>query len=112
MRRRHLKGVMSIERQVYPRPWSPNLFLAEMHEPRTRLYLVAKLGRDVVGYGGLMSYGEEAHITNIAVDPRHHRHKIGTRVLHELIQGGMRLGSTAVSLEVRVSNWGAQRLYA
>ena len=28
MRRRHLKGVMAIERQVYPRPWSPNLFLS------------------------------------------------------------------------------------
>jgi ribosomal-protein-alanine N-acetyltransferase len=112
MRRRHLKGVMAIERQVYPRPWSPNLFLAEMHEPRNRLYLVAKLGRDIVGYGGLMSYGDEAHVTNIAVDPLHHRHKIGTRVLYELIQGAVRLGSTAVSLEVRVSNWGAQRLYA
>jgi [ribosomal protein S18]-alanine N-acetyltransferase len=54
MRRRHLKGVMAIERQVYPRPWSPNLFLSEMNEPRNRAYLVAKLGRDVVGYGGLM----------------------------------------------------------
>ena len=31
MRRRHLKGVMAIERRVYPRPWSPNLFLAEMN---------------------------------------------------------------------------------
>ena len=30
MRRRHLRGVMAIERQVYPRPWSPNLFLSEM----------------------------------------------------------------------------------
>ena len=34
MRRRHLKGVMSIERKVYPRPWSPNLFLSEMSEMR------------------------------------------------------------------------------
>ena len=30
MRRRHLRGVMAIERQVYPRPWSPNLFISEM----------------------------------------------------------------------------------
>ena len=69
MRRRHLKGVMAIERQVYPRPWSPNLFLSEMNEPRNRAYLVAKLGRDVVGYGGLMCYGDEAHVTTIAVAP-------------------------------------------
>jgi ribosomal-protein-alanine N-acetyltransferase len=111
MRRRHLKGVMAIEHQVYPRPWSPNLFLSEMNEFRNRTYLVAKIGKDVVGYGGVMCYGEEAHITTIAVDPMHHRKKIGTRVLYELLQEGLRLGGRAASLEVRVSNWGAQRLY-
>ena len=92
MRRRHLKGVMAIEKQVYPRPWSPNLFLSEMNEFHNRTYLVAKMGKDVVGYGGVMCYGEEAHITTIAVDPSHHRKKIGTRVLYELIQEGLRLG--------------------
>jgi ribosomal-protein-alanine N-acetyltransferase len=112
MRRRHLKGIMAIERQVYPRPWSPNLFLSEMADPRNRAYLVAKLGKDLVGYGGIMSYGDEAHVTTIAVDPRHHRRKIGTRLLYELIQEGLRMGAQAVSLEVRVSNWGAQRLYS
>ncbi|HEX9235815.1 MAG TPA: ribosomal protein S18-alanine N-acetyltransferase [Actinomycetota bacterium] len=112
MRRRHLKGIMAIERQVYPRPWSPNLFLSEMSDLRSRTYLVARLGREVVGYGGIMSYGEEAHVTTIAVDPQFHRQKIGTRLLFELVQEGLRLGAHAISLEVRVSNWGAQRLYA
>ncbi len=111
MRRRHLKGVMAIERQVYPRPWSPNLFLAEMNETRDRLYLVARVDRDVVGYGGLMVSGDEGHVTTIAVDPEHHRRKVGTRLLFELIHGAMRMGATAVSLEVRVTNWGAQRMY-
>ncbi len=111
MRRRHLKGVMAIEHQVYPRPWSPNLFLSEMNEFRNRTYLVAKMGKDVVGYGGVMCYGDEAHITTIAVDPMHHRKKIGTRLLYELLQEGLRLGAKAASLEVRVSNWGAQRMY-
>jgi [ribosomal protein S18]-alanine N-acetyltransferase len=111
MRRRHLKGVMAIERQVYPRPWSPNLFLSEMSDMRNRTYLVAKMGKDVVGYGGVMSYGDEAHVTTIAVDPAHHRHKIGTRILYELVSEGIRMGARAVSLEVRVSNFGAQRLY-
>src|SRR6266496_5651409 len=86
MRRRHLKGVMAIERQVYPRPWSPNLFLSEMNELRNRSYLVARIGRDVVGYGGLMVYADEGHVTTIAVDPAHHRRKIGTRILYELIR--------------------------
>jgi ribosomal-protein-alanine N-acetyltransferase len=72
---------------------------------------VARIDRDVVGYAGMICYGEEAHVTNIAVDPLHHRHKIGTRLLHDLIQNAVEMGSEAVSLEVRVSNWGAQRLY-
>jgi len=111
MRRRHLRGVMAIERQVYPRPWSPNLFLSEMTDMRNRTYLVARIGKDVVGYGGVMSYGDEAHITTIAVDPAHHRRKIGTRLLYELVVDGIRMGARAVSLEVRVSNAGAQTMY-
>lgn len=111
MRRRHLRGVMAIEREVYPRPWSPNLFIAEMNETANRAYLVAKLGRDVAGYGGLICYGEEAHVTTVAVDPAQHRQKIGTRLLHDLIGAAIEMGTEAVSLEVRVSNWSAQRLY-
>jgi ribosomal-protein-alanine N-acetyltransferase len=112
MRRRHLRGVMAIERQVYPRPWSPNLFLAEMSESSNRTYLVARQDREVVGYGGVICYGDEAHVTNIAVDPTHHRQKIGTRLLYDLVRSAISMGAQAVSLEVRVSNWGAQRLYA
>ena len=111
MKRRHLRGVMAIERQVYPRPWSPNLFLSEMAEARNRCYLTARMDREVVGYGGLICYGEEAHVTNVAVDPEHHRHKIGSRLLHDLLQNAIAMGAQAISLEVRVSNYGAQRLY-
>ncbi|SRR5712691_7737670 len=111
MRRRHLRGVMAIERRVYSRPWSPNLFIAEIAESSTRCYLVARINRDVVGYAGLICYGEEAHITNVAVDPQHHRRKIATRLMHDLLVQAIQMSAHAVSLEVRVSNWGAQRLY-
>lgn len=111
MRRRHLRGVMGIEREVYPRPWSPNLFLSEIRQSRNRAYLVALLEHRVVGYGGLLSYGDEAHITTIAVHPDHQRQKIGTRLLYELVERARDMEATAVSLEVRVTNWAAQRMY-
>jgi len=111
MRRRHLRGIMAIERQVYPRPWSPSLFVSEMTTGRNRAYLVALAGRAVIGYAGLISYGDEAHVTTIAVDPEFQRLKIGTRLLFELVREALELGARAVSLEVRVTNWGAQRLY-
>jgi ribosomal-protein-alanine N-acetyltransferase len=111
MRRKHIRGVMAIERQVYPRPWSPSLFLSEIHAGRTRTYLVAVQGSAVIGYGGVMCYAEEAHVTTIAVDPEQQRRKIGTRVLYELIKEAREMGAESVSLEVRMSNWGAQRMY-
>ncbi len=111
MRRRHVRGIMAIERQVYPRPWSPSLFISEMADEETRAYFVARVERAVVGYGGLICYGEEAHITTLAVDPARHRQKIGTRLLYELMRSAIDMGARAVSLEVRVSNWSAQRLY-
>jgi ribosomal-protein-alanine N-acetyltransferase len=112
MRRRHLRGVMAIERQAYSRPWSPNLFVAEISEPNHRHYLVAKMDREIAGYAGLICYGEEAHITNIAVDPMLQGHGIAHRLLYEQIVAADRMGGIAVSLEVRVTNWRAQRVYA
>ena len=112
MRRRHLRGVMAIERQAYARPWSPNLFVAEMTEPNNRNYLVAKMDRDVTGYAGLICYGDEAHITNVAVDPMLQGHGIAQRLLHEQLLVAKDMGGRAVSLEVRVTNWRAQRVYA
>src|SRR6266496_355946 len=112
MRRRHLRGVMAIEREAYARPWSPNLFVAEMTEPNNRNYVVAKMDREVVGYAGLICYGDEAHITNIAVDPMLQGHGIAQRLLHDQLLVAKEMGGRAVSLEVRVTNWRAQRVYA
>ena len=75
MRRRHLRSVLGIETQVYPRPWTMSLFLSELGLRGTRAYYVAKVGRDVVGYAGLMVTVDEGHITTIAVDPAWHRHQ-------------------------------------
>ena len=44
MRRRHLRGVLRIEQQVYPRPWSLGLFMSELALRNSRVYLVARVG--------------------------------------------------------------------
>ena len=111
MRRRHLRGVLRIESQVYPRPWSLGLFLSELGLRSTRVYVVAKVGVTVVGYGGLMLAAGDGHITTIAVDPAWHRRGIGTRLLLVLSRAGVRLGCTGLTLEVRVSNDAAREMY-
>ena len=111
MRRRHLRKVLAIESRVYPRPWSPSLFLSELAQRGTRSYLVARYQGEVVGYSGMMFMGREAHVTNIAVDPDLHGRKVGTRLLLSIITEAIARGAQVVSLEVRVSNHAAQTMY-
>lgn len=111
MRRRHLRKVLSIESRVYPRPWSMSLFLSELAQRSTRSYLVARYRGDVIAYAGMMFTGEEAHVTNIAVDPDFHGRKVGSRLLVTLITEALARGSNNISLEVRVTNGAAQQMY-
>jgi ribosomal-protein-alanine N-acetyltransferase len=111
MRRRHLRSVLRIEGLVYPRPWSHSLFLSELALRGSRAYFVARVGRDIVGYAGLMLSGEDAHITTIAVDPERHRSKIGTRLILVLVREALARGAHNMTLEVRLSNHAAQDLY-
>jgi [ribosomal protein S18]-alanine N-acetyltransferase len=111
MRRRHVRGVLRIEQQVYPRPWSSSLFLSELALRSTRAYYVARIGRELVGYAGLMMTLDEGHVTTIAVEPRRHRGKIGTRLLLVLAREAIARGATALTLEVRMSNTAAQDMY-
>ena len=70
MRRRHLRAVLRIEQQVYPRPWSTSLFLSELALRSTRAYIVARVGRELVGYAGLMMTLDDGHVTygEVALD--------------------------------------------
>jgi len=111
MRRRHIRAVLRIEQQVYPRPWSSSLFMSELTLRATRAYYVARVGRELVGYVGLMMTLDEGHVTTVAVNPSRHRAKIGTRLMLVLAREAIARGATALTLEVRMSNTGAQDLY-
>jgi len=111
MRRRHLRSVLYIESQVYPRPWSLGLFLSELNLHTARSYFVARVDGKVVGYGGLMLSLEDAHITTLAVDPLWQRQKLGQRLMVVLAREAVRRGAQNLTLEVRVSNLGGQALY-
>lgn len=112
MRRRHVRDVLEIERKVYPRPWSAALFFSEIQQRKTRHYIVANVGKDLVGYGGLMVHADEGHITTIAVAPDWQHRKIGARIMYDLVTEARERGARTLGLEVRVANWPAQRLYA
>lgn len=111
MGRRHLRGVLRIEGQVYPRPWSLGLFTGELALTDSRVYVVARISGTVAGYSGLMVVAEDGHITTIAVDPEWQRHGLATRMLLQLIDSGVARGVEHLTLEVRHTNRNAQELY-
>lgn len=117
MRKRHLRQVLAIEQQAYPKPWSRSVFESELAQVRdgSRHYVVACAGRDVVGYAGLWFVrdpaGAEAHVTNIVVAPAHRRRGVGRRLMVHLADEAIRSGCVAWTLEVRASSTGAQELY-
>ncbi|MGI9624915.1 MAG: ribosomal protein S18-alanine N-acetyltransferase [Acidimicrobiales bacterium] len=102
--------VMEIDAAVYSRPWSKRLWQAELGKDK-RLYLCARDGDRVLGVGGAMFVGEDAHVMTVAVDPARQRAGIATKLLLALVHSIIDRGVTRVSLEVRVSNTGAQALY-
>ena len=111
MRRRHVRAVVAIEQQIFPRPWSAGLYLSELAAPETRAYYVALVDGAVVGYAGCMLVAGEGHVTTIGVAPAWQGRRIGMRLLHQLATEARRRRLEALTLEVRVSNVGAQRLY-
>jgi ribosomal-protein-alanine N-acetyltransferase len=113
MRRSHIDDIMSIETAVYPKPWTPGVFADELREMArgTRHYIVAHIGRILVGYAGMIYMQDGAHVTNIAVHPMQRRRGIATELLLDLAWEARRVGADAMTLEVRDSNQSAQGLY-
>jgi [ribosomal protein S18]-alanine N-acetyltransferase len=113
MRRRDLGEIAPIEQVSYPRPWTTSVFQSELEMARRgeRYYVVARRDRRLVGYAGLMFVVDDGHVTNIATAPDHQRSGVATRLLAELAWVAIERGCTALTLEVRTSNTGAQELY-
>ncbi len=99
-----------LEALVYPQPWTESMFRDEIAQP-FRTYLAAAMGDRLVGYGGVMVVGEEAHITTVVVDPDQRGHRIGTRLMLGLVDAALAADARSLTLEVRVSNAAAQALY-
>jgi ribosomal-protein-alanine N-acetyltransferase len=65
----------------------------------------------LVGFAGMWTMMDEAHITTIGVGARHRGRHVGELLLTGLIDEAMRRRANWVTLEVRVSNATAQGLY-
>ncbi|MFC2020879.1 ribosomal protein S18-alanine N-acetyltransferase, partial [Chloroflexota bacterium] len=68
-------------------------------------------GHFITGFVGCWVLADEAHVTSIAVREAYRRHGIGELLLINAIDMAIEMKATIVTLEVRVSNTVAQKLY-
>ncbi len=123
MRQSDVATVAAIERIIFTMPWSSNAFGYELRANPLSHYFVARtrsvkpgidangLDPSIIGYGGFWMMLDEAHICTLGVHPDWRRRGVGELLLSSMIEAAARLNANVVTLEVRVSNLPAQRLY-
>jgi ribosomal-protein-alanine N-acetyltransferase len=108
---RDLDTVEEIERASYPTPWSRSMFVAELRKPSSLALGACSPQGDLVGYAFISRYVDAWHVMNVAVATDFRRRGIATLLLERLFEETATDPQRGYTLEVRVSNSHAIRLY-
>ena len=103
--------VVEVEKSSFPTPWSTDIFYQEIIENQFSHYYVMEYGEKIIGYVGMWIVIDDAQITTIAISPEYRRKKLGEKLFGFSLQTALAMGAKILSLEVRVSNIPAQKLY-
>lgn len=107
---RFLDEIDIIEKASFKFPWSKLSYYVEMVAPDA-IYKVITVDDEVVAYGGFHHIIDEAHITNVAVKESFRHQGFGKMLMDALINEAKERKIVAMTLEVRVSNANAVKLY-
>jgi [ribosomal protein S18]-alanine N-acetyltransferase len=108
-----LAAIERIERIAYPTPWSRSMFAGEIAK-QSSICLGAIDEEDagrLAGYMIISRYADAWHIMNIAIDEDYRRRGIATQLLNRLFELTSTDDRRGYTLEVRVSNGQAIKLY-
>ncbi|WP_099518703.1 ribosomal protein S18-alanine N-acetyltransferase [Paenibacillus sp. BIHB 4019] len=103
--------IVAIEQEAFTGPWTAEAFTNELTNNMFAKYMVMEYEKEVIGYAGMWVIVDEAHVTNVAVRSDHRGQGLGKLLLGELQRTAVFFGANKMTLEVRVSNEVAQRLY-
>lgn len=110
MKKDHVRELLIIEKKCFSIPWTENMLLEELENSLAK-YFVIKFAGKIVGYGGMWFILDEAHITNIAIDPNYQKQGLGSHILSHMIKVAEEDAIYQMTLEVRKSNKAALDLY-
>jgi ribosomal-protein-alanine N-acetyltransferase len=109
---RDLNSIEEIERSSYPTPWSRSMFAGELAKPSSIcLGAIDTELNELVGYLIISRYVDAWHVMNVAVADSYRRRGVATGLMERLFEVTARDGRRGYTLEVRVSNEAAIRLY-
>jgi len=109
---RDLTAIEAIERAAYPTPWSRSMFASELAKPSSlSLGAFDPATKELLGYLIISRYVDAWHVMNVAVAEAHRRRGIARMLLERLFQVTSTDERRGYTLEVRVSNNGAIKLY-
>jgi [ribosomal protein S18]-alanine N-acetyltransferase len=109
---RDLNTIEEIERSSYPTPWSRSMFAGELAKPSSICLGAIEADRDrLIGYLIISRYVDAWHVMNIAIADDFRRRGIATQLMERLFEVTTGDGRRGYTLEVRVSNEAAIRLY-
>ena len=109
---RDLAAIEEIERSSYPTPWSRSMFAGELTKPSS--ICLGAFDREtgaLLGYLIISRYVDAWHVMNVAVAAEHRRRGIAASLLDRLFELTAGDGRRGYTLEVRVSNTSAIKLY-
>ena len=115
MKREDLSAVAELEKVCFSEPWSLALLSDSLHR-KEYLFLVAEAEEEsgikrIAGYLGARIVLDEMEIANVAVFPEYRKRGIGEAMMTELLSLATEQELYGVTLEVRISNETAIRLY-
>ncbi len=105
-----IPAIELVERRAYQTPWSRTMFAGELAKPTSRCYGAFE-GDRLAGYLIVSRYVDAWHVMNLAVDEPYRGRGLGRSLLERLVADTRGDGTRGYTLEVRVSNHGAIRLY-
>lgn len=103
------KGIALIERECFTHPWS-ECDICDSLDSDT-VFLACLCDGTVAGYCGMQITADGGFITNVAVLKNYRKRGIGSALLTSLASFAKEKKISAISLEVRESNFTAQSLY-
>lgn len=99
-----------IERECFRDPWNAEMLSSELNMSHSS-YQILTDGENVFGYLSYLHILDELHIMNIAVLPDYQRMGYGKLMVKKIIEDAKSKQIAAITLEVRESNYRAQKLY-